>query len=69
VLGELSETGVFISVHSTMKSTSASDFMVVRLRNSSKYGLSSNAHLMMHPLASLLCKISPSGNSVTTSIG
>jgi hypothetical protein len=31
VLGELLETGVFISVHSTMKSTSASDFMVVRL--------------------------------------
>jgi hypothetical protein len=38
--GELSEIGVFISVHSTMKSTNACDLMVVRLQNSCEYGLS-----------------------------
>jgi hypothetical protein len=60
---------VFISVHSIMKSTNACDLIVMRLQNSSEYGLSSNAYLMMRPLASLLCKISPSGNSMTTSMG
>jgi hypothetical protein len=66
---ELSETGVFISVHLTMKSTSACDLIVVRLQNSSEYGLSSNAHLIIHPLASLLHKMSPNGNLMTTSMG
>jgi hypothetical protein len=55
--GELLEIGVFISVHSTMKSTSACDLIIVRLRNSSEYGLSSDAHLMMRQLASLLVSI------------
>jgi hypothetical protein len=67
--GELSETGVFISVHSTMKLTSACDLIVVRLQNFREYGLSSNVHLMMRLLASLLHKISPSENLVTTSMG
>jgi hypothetical protein len=35
---EVLETGVFISVHSTMKSTSAYDLIVVRLQNSSELG-------------------------------
>lgn len=52
-----------------MKSTNACDLIVVRLQSSSEYGLSSNAHLMMRPLTSLLRKISPSENSVTTSMG
>jgi hypothetical protein len=61
--------GVFISVHSTMKSTSAYDLIVMWLQNSSEYGLSTSAHLIMHPLASLLRKMFPSRNSVTTLMG
>jgi hypothetical protein len=61
--------GVFISVHSIMKLTNTYDLIVVRLRNSSEYGLSSNAHLIMRPFMFLLRKMSPSGNSVTTSMG
>jgi hypothetical protein len=52
-----------------MKSTSAYDLIVMWLQNSSEYGLSTSAHLIMHPLASLLRKMFPSRNSVTTLMG
>jgi hypothetical protein len=58
--------GTCCSVHSDTKSTSAWVFTVVRGRNSMSWAPSSHAHLAILPMASLLWRISPIGNPVTT---
>jgi len=67
-LGQVAAMGSWISVHSAMKLAKTCDLTDDQLLNSMEYLSSSTTHLMMRPLASLLRRISSSGNSETTVI-
>ena len=60
--------GTWFSLYSARKSTRAWDLIAVLGVNFSSSAPSSTAHFEIRPVASRLCKISPSGKSVTTDI-
>ena len=58
-------SGTCFSVHSVTKSTSACDLIAVRDQKLISRAPNSHAHLAILPMAYLLWRISPIGNSVT----
>jgi hypothetical protein len=64
-----SGAGCWISIYSAMKSASACDFIAFRGEKSIFRAPSSTAHFDMHPVASLLHKMSPRWKFVTIACG
>jgi hypothetical protein len=52
------------SVHSAMKSVSASDLIVCQGMNSTSYWLISTTHYAIHHVASLLCRTCANGQLI-----